>query len=81
VTNQPEGDALAACVRRAMKKYFRDLEGEEPERLHALVLGEVEAPLLEVVLNQVEGNQAKAARWLGIDRNTLRKKLKQYRLA
>jgi Fis family transcriptional regulator len=79
--SQSEGDALAACVRRAMKKYFRDLEGEEPERLHALLLGEVEAPLLEVVMHQADGNQAKAARWLGLDRNTLRKKLKHYRLS
>lgn len=79
--SQSEGDALAACVRRAMKKYFKDLEGEEPERLHALVISEVESPLLEVVMHQVEGNQAKAARWLGLDRNTLRKKLKRYRLS
>jgi Fis family transcriptional regulator len=79
--SQTEGDAVAACVRRAMKKYFKDLEGEEPERLHALVMGEVEAPLLEVVLHYASGNQAKAARWLGLDRNTLRKKIKQYRLS
>ncbi len=73
-------DPLCQCVNRALKRYFKDLNGEEPTDLYAMVIGEIEKPLLEVVMQQFEGNQTRAARVLGINRNTLRKKLKQYRL-
>ncbi len=71
---------LADCVQGALLRYFADLDGEKPCNLYELVLGEVERPLLQVVMHQVESNQTKAAQMLGINRNTLRKKLKQYGL-
>ena len=65
-------------VRAALEDYFCNLEGETPSNLYKLVLGEVEPPLLETVLRHTRGNQTKAADILGINRSTLRKKLKQY---
>ena len=66
---------LATCVRKAMDKYFSDLDGEKPCAVYDMVVGCVEKPLLEVVLVQAQGNQTKAAELLGINRNTLRKKM------
>ncbi len=72
---------LSACVRTAVEKYFEDLNGQCPGcALYETVLAEVEAPLIEVVMRQAEYNQCAAARILGINRNTLRKKLKAYGL-
>lgn len=64
----------------SMKQYFEDLNGEHPKNLHTFFMGEVEKPFLQVVMQQVEGNQTRAAEILGINRNTLRKKLKTYSL-
>ena len=67
---------LQECVRESMQRYFRDLGGAEPPAdLYAMVLRAVEKPLLEVVMAQAGGNQSRAAQWLGLNRNTLRKKL------
>ncbi len=63
-----------------MEKYFDDLNGQEPTNLHHFFINEVEKPFLQVVMQQVNGNQTKAAEILGINRNTLRKKLKAYDL-
>ncbi|MDA8363143.1 MAG: DNA-binding transcriptional regulator Fis [Gammaproteobacteria bacterium] len=71
---------LAACVRNALERYFNDLDGEKPGSLYALVISEIERPLLEAVMHHAQSNQCKAARMLGINRNTLRKKLKLYGL-
>ncbi|MGM0595339.1 MAG: DNA-binding transcriptional regulator Fis [Pseudomonadota bacterium] len=71
---------LNGCVRRALEKYFSDLNGHEPGELYQLMLGEVEKPMLEKVLQHTQGNQTKASEILGINRGTLRKKLKQYGL-
>ncbi len=71
---------LRQCVRAAVDKYFDALEGHECQGLFDLVMGEVEAPMLEAVLDYTDGNQSKAAQLLGINRGTLRKKLKQYNL-
>ncbi len=71
---------LAACVRSALERYFHDLDGEKPGSLYAMVIGEVERPLLEAVMQHAQSNQCKAARMLGINRNTLRKKLKLHGL-
>jgi Fis family transcriptional regulator, factor for inversion stimulation protein len=68
------------CVRDSLEQYFKDLHGAEPHSLHDMVMGAVEKPLLEVVMNQAEGNQSKAAEWLGINRNTLRRKLIDHKL-
>lgn len=71
---------LRACVRRSLDTYFKELGDTETQNLHALVVAEVEKPLLEAVLQRTSGNQLRAARILGINRNTLRKKLDQYGL-
>jgi Fis family transcriptional regulator, factor for inversion stimulation protein len=72
---------VAACVRKAMDKYFKDLDGEEPQAIYEMVIGCVEKPLLEVILKHAQGNQTRAAELLGINRNTLRKKLKDHGMA
>jgi Fis family transcriptional regulator len=64
----------------ALRIYFRDLNGHKPNDLYDLVLGEVEPPLFEAVLDYTRGNQSRAAEILGLNRATLRKKLKQYEL-
>ena len=71
---------LAACVKNALDEYFKDLDGQPPHAVYDMVLQCMERPLLEYVLNRAEGNQSKAAQILGLNRNTLRKKLKQYNL-
>ena len=63
-----------------MENYFRHLDGHEVSELFDLVMAEVEAPLLESVLAHTNGNQSRAAAILGINRATLRKKLKRYNL-
>lgn len=73
--NEPE---LSACVRRMMEQYFSDLDGERPGSIYDMVVASVEKPLIEVVLQQAEGNQTRAAELLGINRNTLRKKMNTY---
>lgn len=64
----------------ALRTYFRDLNGHQPNALYDLVLGEVEPPLFAAVLDYTRGNQSRAAEILGLNRATLRKKLKQYEL-
>ena len=66
---------------RALSDYFMSLNGHRPAHLYDLVLREVEEPLFRVVLDYAEGNQSRAAGILGINRGTLRKKLKQFGLA
>ena len=69
---------MARVVRRAIDGYFRDLDGEKPSRVYDMVINCVEKPLLESVLHRVRGNQTHAADMLGINRNTLRKKMKAH---
>lgn len=71
---------LGACVRAAIQQYFATLEGTDPSNIYSLVLTEVERPLLETVMHFAKKNQSKAADWLGISRNTLRKLLSKYNL-
>ncbi len=68
------------CIRESLEQYFRDLNGTEPNAVHAMILEAVEKPLLEVVMQRADGNQSKAAEWLGINRNTLRRKLLDHKL-
>ena len=68
------------CIRRALDEYFKDLDGQRPHAVYEMVLQCVEKPLLEYVLNRAGGNQSKAAEILGLNRNTLRKKLQQHNL-
>ena len=72
---------LATCVKTALERYFHDLDGEKPAgNLYEMVIHEVERPLLDIVMKHVKSNQCKAAEMLGINRNTLRKKLKLHGL-
>ena len=71
---------ISTCVTGALEKYFRDLDGEMPCSIYDMVLKNVEKPMLEVVLRHADGNQTLAAEMLGINRNTLRKKLTEYNL-
>jgi Fis family transcriptional regulator len=72
--------ALRECVARAVRRYLSDVDSEPSEGLHALVVAEVELPLLREVMSWYGGNQSRAAVALGINRATLRKKLHQYGL-
>ncbi|MFN3565771.1 MAG: helix-turn-helix domain-containing protein [Burkholderiaceae bacterium] len=65
---------------RSLDRYFADLDGAKPHALHEMVLQAVERPLLQYAMARARGNQSAAAELLGINRNTLRKKLQDYRL-
>jgi Fis family transcriptional regulator len=68
------------CVRGSLEGYFRDLRGTEPDGMYDMMVRVVEKPLLEVVMQHAEQNQSRAAEWLGLNRNTLRKKLLEHKL-
>jgi len=68
------------CIRTSLEQYFRDLRGAEPHAVHDMILAAVEKPMLDVVMQHAEGNQSRAAEWLGINRNTLRRKLLDHKL-
>ena len=69
---------MARYVRKAIEGYFKDLDGERARGVYDMVINSVEKPLLESVLTRVSGNQTHAAQMLGINRNTLRKKMKAH---
>ena len=71
---------LGALTDEALRHYFISLNGQKPANLYQLVLGEVEKPLFRTVLNYTKGNQSEADEILGINRGTLRKKLKIHKL-
>ena len=79
-TVKSETIPLNGQVRKALDKYFSDLNGHNPGELYQLFMSEVELPLLEKVMNHTSGNQTQAAKLLGINRGTLRKKLEHYDL-
>ena len=71
---------IEECVRNSLEGYFKDLRGTEPDGMYDMMVRVVEKPLLEVVMQQAEHNQSRAAQWLGLNRNTLRKKLVEHKL-
>jgi Fis family transcriptional regulator len=71
---------LSNLTDECLNSYFESLNGHKPGDLYQLVIGEVERPLFRAVLNFTNGNQSEAAEILGINRGTLRKKLKDYKL-
>lgn len=71
---------LREAVEASLTRYFAHLDGSSVTDLYAMVMAEVEAPLLASVLEHTQGNQTRAAEMLGLNRGTLRKKLKQYGL-
>src|SRR5688500_15886816 len=66
---------------QALSHYFDSLNGHRPGRLYDLVMREVELPLFQAVMDYAAGNQSRAANILGINRGTLRKKLREYGLS
>jgi Fis family transcriptional regulator len=80
ITDIPQQQSLRDHVADAMQQYFRDLDGQDTKELYALVMAEVEPPLLEAAMKYTRNNQSKTAALLGLNRGTLRKKLKQYNL-
>jgi Fis family transcriptional regulator len=71
---------ISDSVRKTLNRYFRDLDGERPHAIYDMVLNAAEKPMLEVVMKQANGNQTVAADMLGINRNTLRRKLADHDL-
>ena len=80
VSADSAGKPLRECVASALQNYFAHLDGHPPGDLYQMVLQELEEPLLKIVMDHAAGNQTRAADLLGINRGTLRKKLKQYGL-
>ena len=68
------------CVRSSLEGYLQDLQGPEPDRMYDMLVSVVERPLLEIVMQHADHNQSRAAQWLGLNRNTLRKKLLEHKL-
>ena len=72
---------IEECVRSSLESYFKDLRGTEPDGgMYEMLVRVVEKPLLEVVMQHADKNQSRAAEWLGLNRNTLRKKLLEHKL-
>ena len=71
---------IEECVRESLEVYFKDLRGVEPAAMYEMILRVVEKPLFDVVMQHAEGNQSRAAEWLGINRNTLHRKLLDHKL-
>ena len=71
---------LSNDIDTLLDQYFIDLSGENPNGVYDMVIQSVEKPLLLYIMNLSEGNQSKAADILGLNRNTLRKKLKQHKI-
>ncbi len=71
---------ISECIRANLEKFFHDLEGEHPKAIYDMVISAVELPMLEVIMKKADNNQTVASEMLGINRNTLRKKLQQHGL-
>ena len=71
---------LKDCINHALEQYFAQLDGQTASHVYDMVLAEVEAPLLRAVMKHTRNNQSKASEVLGLNRGTLRKKLKQYKI-
>ncbi len=72
---------LSLCVRKAVESYLGELDGEKPGGLYEMVIRCVERPLIEIALNHSKGNQTRAAEMLGINRNTLKKKMQDLQIS
>ncbi|MGL4504872.1 MAG: DNA-binding transcriptional regulator Fis, partial [Aeromonas sobria] len=75
---EPTQRPLRDSVQQALRNYLAQLNGQEVIELYDMVLSEVEAPMLDVIMQYTRGNQTRAAVMMGINRGTLRKKLKRY---
>jgi Fis family transcriptional regulator len=85
-TNQPdetqpqEISQLSHAVKHSIRRYLFELEGTQPNNMYELVLKQIEQPLFEAILEHTKGNQSRASEMLGLNRGTLRKKLRSYNL-
>ena len=82
--SQSNGDGeisqLRNAVKHSIRRYLYELDGAQPSNMYDLVLKEIELPLFEAILEHTKGNQSRAAELLGLNRGTLRKKLRSYNL-
>jgi Fis family transcriptional regulator len=76
----PARSRIEDCVHQTLRTYLEDLGDTPPRGMHEMVMRVAERALLELVLDRTRGNQSRAAEWLGINRNTLRRKLAEHRL-
>lgn len=72
--------SLRDYAEKTLRRYFSDLDGHDPSELYEFVLGEIEPPLLRTLMDYTRGNQSRAAAILGLNRSTLRKKLRLYKI-
>ncbi len=79
-TTENSNRTLRDNVQQSLNNYFRQLDGQPVTDVYQMVLAEIEAPLFETVMAYTKDNQTKASQLLGLNRGTLRKKLKQYGL-
>jgi Fis family transcriptional regulator len=80
VAKKKNTSLLQQSVEQAIRKYLHDLDGEIPCNLFDTVISEIEQPMLQTVFRHCQHNQSKTAAFLGINRGTLRKKLKLYHI-
>lgn len=83
--SQSNGDTeeisqLRHAVKHSIRRYLYELDGAQPSNMYDLVLKQIEQPLFEAILEHTKGNQSRAAELLGLNRGTLRKKLRSYNL-
>jgi len=71
---------LSHAVKHSIRRYLYELDGTQPSDMYNLVLRQIEQPLFEAILEHTKGNQSRAAELLGLNRGTLRKKLRSYNL-
>ena len=78
--NTGEISQLSNAVKHSIRRYLYELDGTQPNNMYDLVLRQIEQPLFEAILEHTKGNQSRAAELLGLNRGTLRKKLRSYNL-
>lgn len=78
--NNEEISQLSHAVKHSIRRYLYELDGTLPNNMYDLVLRQIEQPLFEAILEHTKGNQSRAAEMLGLNRGTLRKKLRSYNL-
>ncbi len=71
---------LPTCINTKLSRYFKQLDGEQASGVYKMVANEVDLIVIKFVLDLVDNNQSEAARVLGINRGTLKKKIELYRL-
>jgi Fis family transcriptional regulator len=79
-TTTQEISQLSHAVKHSIRRYLYELDGTQPSDMYNLVLRQIEQPLFEAILEHTKGNQSRAAELLGLNRGTLRKKLRSYNL-